>query len=52
MLRAQAQLKGRPLSIVDGLLAATVVEHELIIVSRNASDFAAVGLVVVNPWDA
>jgi toxin FitB len=27
VLRAQAQVKGRPLSVVDGLLAATAVEH-------------------------
>jgi toxin FitB len=51
-LRAQAQMKGRPVSIVDGLLAATAVEHGLTIVSRNVSDFAAVGLAVINPWEA
>jgi len=50
VLRAQAQLKGRPLSIVDGLLAATALCHGLAIVSRNEADFATVGLAVVNPW--
>jgi predicted nucleic acid-binding protein len=43
-------MKGRPLSVVDGLLAATALQHGLTIVSRNVSDFAAVGLAVVNPW--
>ena len=52
LLRAQAQMKGRPLSIVDGLLAATALHHDLTIVSRNASDFGVVGLAVVNPWKA
>src|SRR5271165_6640223 len=52
VLRAQAQMKGRPLSVVDGLLAATALEHGLTMVSRNVGDFAAVGLVVVNPWEA
>ena len=51
-LRAQAQMKGRPLSVIDALLAATALQHDLTIVSRNVSDFSVVGLVVVNPWDA
>ena len=51
VLRAQAQRKGRPLSVVDGLLAATALEHGLTIVSRNVSDFAVLGLAVLNPWE-
>jgi predicted nucleic acid-binding protein len=52
LLRAKAQMIGRPLSIVDGLLAATALHHRLTIVSRNVSDFDVVGLTVVNPWEA
>lgn len=52
LLRAQAQLKGRPLSVVDAVLAATALQHDLTIVSRNVSDFSVVGLAVLNPWDA
>jgi hypothetical protein len=52
VLRAQAQMKGRPLSVVDGLLAATALQHSLTIVSRNVSDFAVLGPAVVNPWEA
>jgi len=51
LLRAQAQLRGRPLSVVDALLAATALQHNLIIVSRNVGDFSVVGLAVLNPWD-
>lgn len=36
VLRAQAQIKGRPLSVIDGLLAATAQQHSLTIVSRNS----------------
>lgn len=50
-LRAQAQLKGRPLSVIDALLAATALHHNLTIASRNASDFAIVDLAVINPWE-
>ena len=52
LLRAQAQMKGRPLSVIDALLAATALQHNLTIVSRNVSDFSTVGLAVVNPWEA
>src|SRR2546425_2765729 len=44
VLRAQAQMKGRPLSVIDALLAATAIQHNLTIVSRNVSDFSVVGL--------
>ena len=52
LLRAQAQMKGQPLSIIDALLAATALQYNLTIVSRNVSDFSVVGLAVVNPWEA
>jgi predicted nucleic acid-binding protein len=50
-IRARAQLKGRPLSVIDALLAATAIQHELTIVSRNASHFSVVDLAVINPWE-
>lgn len=49
-LRAEAQLKGRPLSVIDALLAATALDHDLTMVSRNVGDFSVVGLSVVDPW--
>jgi len=49
LLRAQAQLKGRPLSVIDAILAATALQHNLTLVSRNVSDFSVVGLAIVNP---
>jgi predicted nucleic acid-binding protein len=45
-------MKGRPLSVIDALLAATALQHNLTIVSRNVSDFSVVGLAAVNPWEA
>ena len=52
LLRAQAQMKGRPLAVIDALLAATALQHNLTLVSRNVSDFSVAGLAVVNPWGA
>jgi predicted nucleic acid-binding protein len=52
LLAAQARRSGATLPIVDGLLAATALHHNLTIVSRNVSDFAAAQVPVLNPWQA
>lgn len=41
---------GRPVPAVDSLLAATALEHDLRLVTRNERDFQYPGLEVVNPW--
>ena len=51
-IMAQAQGKGMTLPVVDGLIAATALHHNLTAVTRNVSDFAVVGLSVINPWEA
>jgi predicted nucleic acid-binding protein len=50
-LAASAKSKGKPLSAIDGLLAATAIHHNLTIVSRNVGDFANTQVPVVNPWE-
>jgi predicted nucleic acid-binding protein len=40
------------LSVIDGLLAATALHHNLTVVSRNASDFTNTQVPVLNPWEA
>ena len=52
LLAAQARRSGATLPIVDGLLAATALHHNLTLVSRNVSDFAAAHVPVLNPWEA
>ena len=51
-LRAQAQAVGRPLSVIDVLLAATALRHDMALVSHNVSDFMVADLAVINPWKA
>lgn len=51
-LTAEAERKGRPLAAVDGLLAATALEYNLTVVSRNISDFASTPVPILNPWEA
>ncbi|MEM1332461.1 MAG: type II toxin-antitoxin system VapC family toxin [Actinomycetota bacterium] len=40
-----------PLPVVDGLLAATAIEHELVLVTRNTADVERTGVETVNPFD-
>lgn len=42
--------KGRPIPVIDSLMAATALEHDLTIVTRNEADFSATGVTVKNPW--
>jgi len=51
-LAAEAKRKGMVLPIVDGLLAATAIHHNLTMVSRNSRDFARTQVAVLNPWEA
>ena len=39
-----------PFPVVDGLLAATAIEHDLIFVTREDRRFGATGARVLNPW--
>jgi toxin FitB len=52
LLAATAKKEGKALSTIDGLLAATALEHNLTVVSRNASDFEPTQVRILNPWKA
>lgn len=41
---------GRPVPVIDSLLAATALTHNLALVARNVRDFAFQGLTVIDPW--
>jgi len=48
---ARAEKKGRSIPAVDGLIAATALRHGLHLMTRNAADFEATGVLLVNPWE-
>jgi len=50
-LDGQCQLKGTPLNTADGMIAATGIEHDLTVVTRNVKDFAGLGVGIFNPWE-
>jgi predicted nucleic acid-binding protein len=47
-LESQSRAK---VPVVDGLLAATAIEHGLVLITRNARDVAPTGASVFNPWE-
>src|SRR5208282_6443131 len=50
-LAARAKQQGIAVKVVDAVIAATALEHGLTLVTRNAKDFAGLGVVLLNPWD-
>lgn len=51
-LAAESKKQGKALSVIDGLIAATAIERQLSLITRNTRDFAGLGLTLINPWDA
>ncbi len=49
-IQAHAETNGTPLASIDSLIAAVALTHNLIIVTRNESDFAASNAPLLNPW--
>jgi toxin FitB len=50
-LAARREKSGRPLAVVDGLLAATCIVHGLAMVTRNVRDLENLSLQLINPWE-
>lgn len=51
LLTAAARTAGRVLPVIDGLLAATALEHNLTLVSRDTGQIPSLGVAVFNPWE-
>lgn len=43
--------EGKPLTIIDGLLAATAITRGLTLVTRNVKDIAHTHVEYINPWE-
>ena len=50
-LTARLERLGQPLPVMDSLIAATALQHSLIIATRNLADFSITGVQVINPWE-
>jgi predicted nucleic acid-binding protein len=51
-LVAAGQQRGRVLPPIDGILLATALVYDLVLVTRNERDFADRGVAIVNPWSS
>ena len=45
-----AGAKGATIPVIDGLLAATALQHNLMLVTRNTKDMTRTGVGLFNPW--
>lgn len=43
---------GRPLAVEDGMIAAICVARGTTLATRNVSDFAGLGLELIDPWSS
>jgi predicted nucleic acid-binding protein len=48
---AATESRGKSAPVVDALLAATAIVHNLTLVTRNDKDFAGFPVKVLNPWN-
>jgi predicted nucleic acid-binding protein len=49
-LTARLEAAGQPVPLMDALVAASALEHHLIVATRNTADFSPAGVELVNPW--
>lgn len=49
-LQAATMKAGRRLPVMDSLLAATALTHDLSLATRNTADFQAAGVALFDPW--
>lgn len=50
-ITGESERRGRPLPVIDSLIAATALVHDLQVVTRNVDDFQRCGVACVNLWD-
>ena len=50
-LSAELENSGHPMPIMDTLIAATGLVNNLVLVTRNVTDFQYCGVQMINPWD-
>ena len=45
-----SEKNGQPLSVIDALIASTATVHNLVVVTRNISDFSGCSIDILDPW--
>ena len=52
LISARSKIAGTPLAVIDGLMAATALHHNLTFVTRNTKDVRVAGISMLNPWQS
>jgi tRNA(fMet)-specific endonuclease VapC len=47
---SEAQREGRPIGPVDGLIAATALEQQAVLVTHNVKEFRRIGGLRIEDW--
>ncbi len=50
-IQGKAELQGRSMPAIDGLIAATALVYNMIVVTLNISDMEESGVVLLDPWN-
>jgi predicted nucleic acid-binding protein len=50
-MQAKAEMSGKTMPIIDGMIAATAITHNFAMATRNISDMEASKALLINPWD-
>jgi len=50
-IQGEAEQKGRKMSVIDSLIAATGIVYDCVIVTRNVADIETSGCRLFNPWE-
>jgi len=48
---AKTEKEGKPIPLMDSLIAATGFTYELVVVTRNINDMKNSGVTLFNPWE-
>lgn len=50
-IQGQAELAGKSMPVIDGLIAVSGLVHNCIVVTRNIADMAESAVELLNPWN-
>ena len=50
-LTARLEAAGQPMGVMDSLIVASALQNNLIVATRNVTDFLPCGVQVINPWE-
>ncbi len=50
-IQGKAELRGKSMPAIDGLIAATALVFNMTVVTRNTSDMEESGVVLLDPWN-